>query len=65
MDDKRHLFLYTPFARSDIVLSSPLGLIGLGEGGVADVLSSVEIFIILDAHLTLMQNFDHVREIWE
>ncbi|CAG5866141.1 unnamed protein product [Menidia menidia] len=59
------LRLYSPFYSSDVVLASPLGLrTVLGAEGERrrdyDFLSSIELLVLDQAHVCLMQNWEHV-----
>lgn len=62
--------LYTDFYKSDIIVASPLGLKVLtaaddeGKGGDSDFLSSIEICLVEYADVLLMQNWDHVNDIF-
>ena len=67
---KKTVRLYADFYESDILVASPLGLrrITGGEGDRAkdrdtDFLSSIEIAIILDAHVLAAQNWSHVEDV--
>jgi len=60
--------LYNPFAHSDIIISSPLGLRRLvGAEGDKEreysFMSSLEIFVMERAHVLFMQNWQHMDEI--
>ena len=65
---ENRMALYNPFAHSDIIIASPLGLRRLvGAKGDKDreysFLSSIEIFVMERAHVIYMQNWQHMDEI--
>lgn len=56
---KKKLYLFTSFSKSDIILASPLSLQQLiSSTDDASFLSSIDILIIQDAHMILMQNWE-------
>lgn len=61
--------LYTDFYKSDIIVSSPIGLKMLlapdddGKEGDADYLSSIEICLVQNADILMMQNWDHANDV--
>jgi U3 small nucleolar RNA-associated protein 25 len=71
------LKLYTDFYKSDIIFTSPLGLKMLAakqseadedddleaEAAAPDYLSSIEICWLSQAHVLMMQNWDHVTDV--
>jgi U3 small nucleolar RNA-associated protein 25 len=58
--------LYTEFHKSDIIIASPLAVkMMLGKSEEVDVLSSIEVVMVYKADVMLMQNWDHVAEIFE
>jgi len=67
---KKSVKLYAPFAKSDILFCSPLGLrqITGAEGDYKrdfDFLSSIEVCILDRADVLRMQNWEHVQEVME
>eukprot|EP00656_Telonema_subtile_P030759 TRINITY_DN33745_c0_g1_i1.p1 TRINITY_DN33745_c0_g1~~TRINITY_DN33745_c0_g1_i1.p1 ORF type:complete len:511 (-),score=114.82 TRINITY_DN33745_c0_g1_i1:10-1542(-) len=67
---KRSIKLYSEFYSSDLILASPLGLrMLIGAPGDKkrdfDFLSSIEIFVMDEADIMLMQNWEHVRTVFE
>ena len=62
--------LFAPFYRSELIIASPLGLrLGIGEEGDkerdADWLSSLEMVVAPYADVFTMQNWSHVRGLFE
>ena len=62
--------LFAPFYRSELIVASPLGLrLGIGEEGDkerdADWLSSLEMVVAPYADVFTMQNWSHVRDLFE
>eukprot|EP00040_Diaphanoeca_grandis_P028573 m.165769 g.165769 ORF g.165769 m.165769 type:complete len:563 (+) comp31396_c0_seq1:2698-4386(+) len=60
--------MYSPFYKSDIIITSPLGLrLIIGAEGEKerdyDFLSSIELLIVDQAESMLMQNWDHVGQL--
>ncbi|OII74421.1 hypothetical protein cand_005210 [Cryptosporidium andersoni] len=69
---KSGMLFYSPFDQSDIILASPLGLRRIiGTRGESDTkreygfLSSVEICLIYGADIILMQNWEHLLDIFD
>ncbi|EEA07742.1 uncharacterized protein CMU_006650 [Cryptosporidium muris RN66] len=69
---KSGILFYSPFDQSDIILASPLGLRRIiGTRGESDTkreygfLSSVEICLIYGADIILMQNWEHLLDIFD
>ncbi|KAL7067493.1 hypothetical protein ACR3K2_20590 [Cryptosporidium serpentis] len=69
---KSGMMFYSPFDQSDIILASPLGLRRIiGTRGESDTkreygfLSSVEICLIYGADIILMQNWEHLLDIFD
>ncbi|KAJ1609591.1 hypothetical protein OJ252_2169 [Cryptosporidium canis] len=67
---KSGINIYSSFENSDIIIASPLGLrraMGVNEGGKlsdASFCSSIEICLVFGADIILMQNWDHVLDIF-
>jgi U3 small nucleolar RNA-associated protein 25 len=64
---RKQVRFYSSFYSSDIIIASPLGLklIIAGEKSEHDFLSSIDIVMMYHAELFLMQNFDHVKLIFD
>lgn len=61
---RKQLKLFSNFAQSDIIVASPLGLKLIIEKEF-DFLSSIEIVIAMDSHIFHMQNWDHLKSVFE
>ena len=65
---KGSISLFSDFYSSDIIVTSPLGLVTLANdrdrADPMDFLSSVEIAVIDRADVLQMQNWEHVLELW-
>ena len=62
------LKFFSDFYASDIIIASPLGLktlIGKGNTGDTDFLSSIELVVLDMADLLLMQNWEHVESVMD
>jgi U3 small nucleolar RNA-associated protein 25 len=70
---RRSIHFFADFMDSDVIVASPLGLQrvlddpekGGPKGGAADPFSSIEIAIVLRAHVILMQNWDHALQLFQ
>merc|ERR1712194_723317 len=67
---KRSVKLYSEFYSSDLIVASPLGLrMMIGAPGDKkrdfDFLFSVEVLIMDDSDVILMQNWDHVKTVFD
>lgn len=63
---RKTLKLYSPFFESDVIVASPLGLRLLIEKEKdADYLSSIEVLVADQLDVMLMQNWDHVKFVFE
>jgi len=63
--DKRELSLYTPFVKSDIILASPLSLKQAVSEPNLGILCSVQIVVLVEAQEFIMQNWDHIEDIFK
>lgn len=68
---KSGMNLYSSFDNSDMIVASPLGLrraMGLKEGGGlsdASFSSSIEVCLVFGADIILMQNWDHLLDLFK
>lgn len=68
MPKKKKVVYFSNFDASDIIVASPIGLKSIinGEGGKKEIsfLSSVEILYVDRASVIMMQNWDHLLDIF-
>ena len=63
---RKTLRLYSAFYESDLIMTSPLGLrLLIEKDHDSDYLSSLEIVIADQLDVMLMQNWEHVKFVWE
>ncbi|KAI8810126.1 digestive organ expansion factor-like protein [Cladochytrium replicatum] len=67
---RTNMKLYAPFYKSDVIIASPLGLrMIIGAEGDRkrefDFLSSIEVVVVDQAHVLLMQNWEHFLHVFE
>ncbi|KAK3271163.1 hypothetical protein CYMTET_20470 [Cymbomonas tetramitiformis] len=62
---RAQMSLFAEFYHSDIIVASPLGLITKLQDSEADFLSSIEVTLLDGADVMLMQNWSHVKSVFE